>query len=70
MAKVSKKLTVVFDSFIMPPDANGSGFALLIPGLRLQTESDKAFQFGFAGIVRGGEAYPIPIPMVQWYRML
>lgn len=70
MVKVSKKITLVFDSFIMSPDGNSSGFALLIPGLRLQTESDKAFQFGFAGIVIEGEAWPLPIPMVQWYRML
>jgi len=70
MAKVSKKISLVFDSFIMPPDGNSSGFALLIPGLRLQTESDKAFQFGFAAIVIEGEAFPLPIPMVQWYRML
>ena len=70
MVKVSKKITLVFDSFIMPPDGNGSGFALLIPGLRVQTESDKAFQFGFAGMVIEGEAFPLPIPMFQWYRML
>ena len=70
MAKVSKKISLVFDSFIMPPDGNGSGFALLIPGLRVQTESDKAFQFGFAGMVIEGEAFPLPIPMFQWYRML
>jgi len=70
MAKVSKKISLIFDSFIMPADVNSSGFALLMPGFRLQTGSDKAIQFGFAGIILEGETYPVPFPMVQWFRML
>ncbi|TND08531.1 MAG: hypothetical protein FD123_2327 [Bacteroidetes bacterium] len=46
------------------------GFALLIPGIRWQTDSKKAFQFGFAGLSVDGEVVPVPIPMVQWYRKL
>ncbi|TNF48878.1 MAG: hypothetical protein EP305_04355 [Bacteroidetes bacterium] len=46
------------------------GFALLIPGLRWHQGEGKAFQFGFTGIVAGSEVFPIPIPMVQWYRSL
>ncbi|MFM7311392.1 MAG: hypothetical protein ACKOZY_12345, partial [Flavobacteriales bacterium] len=47
-----------------------SGGALIIPGLRIQTSEDKAFQFGFAGILTSGTSNPIPIPMIQWYRRL
>ena len=46
------------------------GGALIIPGLRIQTSEDKAFQFGFAGIITNGDAVPVPIPMIQWYRRL
>jgi hypothetical protein len=46
------------------------GGALIIPGIRIQTSEDKAFQFGFAGIITNGEAVPVPIPMIQWYRRL
>jgi hypothetical protein len=46
------------------------GFALLIPGLRWHQSEGKAFQFGFTGIIANSEVFPIPIPMVQWYRSL
>lgn len=46
------------------------GLVLLIPGIRLQTEPNKAFQFGFGGAYIDGELVPAPIPMVQWYRQL
>ena len=46
------------------------GFALIIPGIRWQLESNKAFQFGFAGLMVNGEAVPAPIPMIQWFRKL
>jgi hypothetical protein len=72
MKKVGNKVSLVFDSFIVPSlDVNtNSGFALIIPGIRLQTESNKAFQFGFAGLIVNGDLVPAPIPMVQWYRKL
>lgn len=47
-----------------------AGFALIIPGLRWQLEPNKAFQFGFAGLMVNGEAVPAPIPMIQWFRKL
>lgn len=47
-----------------------AGFALIIPGLRWQLEPNKAFQFGFAGLMVNGEAIPAPIPMIQWFRKL
>lgn len=68
MAKISKKASLVFDSFIMP-GINGNDFlGLYMPGIRLQTAPNKAFQFGCAGIstYRGTS----PMPMVQWFRML
>jgi hypothetical protein len=46
------------------------GFALIIPGIRWQLEPNKAFQFGFAGLMVNGEAVPAPIPMIQWFRKL
>jgi hypothetical protein len=46
------------------------GFSLLIPGIRWQMDSNKAFQFGFGGIVTDGELVPAPIPMIQWFRKL
>lgn len=46
------------------------GVAILIPGIRWHQGEGKAFQFGFTGIIAGGEVFPVPIPMVQWYRSL
>lgn len=70
MAKVGKKLSVVFDSFILlPNDRNGQTLvALIIPGLRYHQAEGKAFQFGFTGVFAEGDLLPFPIPMVQWYR--
>ena len=85
MKKVGKKVSIVFDSFIVPQvrftnstyDPNTdielttnkySVLAILIPGIRIQEEPNKAFQFGFAGIYGNGEFVPIPIPFLQWYR--
>ena len=46
------------------------GLALIIPGIRLQTDPNRAFQFGFAGVRYDGELAPVPFPMIQWYRKL
>jgi hypothetical protein len=89
MKKIGKKISLVFDSFIVPRGGyhnvtefnymTGSsytmrerkvGFSLLIPGIRWQMDSNKAFQFGFGGIVTDGELVPAPIPMIQWFRKL
>jgi hypothetical protein len=93
MIKVGKKISLVFDSFIMPPGGyrdetqviynystntyttttvkvRRPGFALLIPGARWQMEENKAFQFGFCGLVNDGDLVPFPIPMVQWFRKI
>ena len=65
MSKVSREVSLVFDSFIIPGTV-----AFLIPGFRWQMESNKAFQFGFAGVVFDGELAPVPVPMVQWFRKI
>jgi len=70
MTKVSPKISLVFDSFILPPTINRSSFALIIPGIRWHQSEGKAIQFGFAGFIAEGEAFPLPIPMVQWFRKL
>jgi len=68
MSKVGKKVSLVFDSFIVSSQNNGSGWAILVPGIRLQHRSDKAFQFGFGAFVIDGELIPAPIPMLQWFK--
>jgi len=71
LSRISKKVSFVFDSFIIPERAgveNSGTLALLIPGFRIQNHMDRAFQFGFAGFLFEGEAIPLAIPMVQWFR--
>lgn len=71
MFKVGKKVSLVFDSFISPKGSGEApGFTLVVPGLRFQTDKDKAFQFGFASMIAEGEFVPMPIPFVQWFRRL
>ena len=64
------KVSFIFDSFIVPINGNQSIFALIIPGVRLQTNDDKAFQIGFAGAYFDGDVVPLPIPMITWFRRL
>lgn len=47
-----------------------SGVVIMIPGIRWHQAPGKAFQFGFSGLITEGEAIPLPIPMVQWFRSL
>ena len=82
MTKVGRKVSLVFDSFIMLPGSDKTqtdfwgntytksrpGFAILVPGVRIHQSESTAFQFGFAGIIADGDIIPMPIPMVQWYR--
>lgn len=89
MTKVGKKVSLVFDSFIVGQGGSKTetqynpttglyeditvkrkGGALLIPGIRLQTQNNSAFQFGFAGLIVNNDLVPFPIPMVQWYRKI
>lgn len=45
--------------------------AVIMPGCRIQSTSNKAFQFSVAGIMytnNDGDFIPIPIPMCSWFR--
>ena len=64
------KISFVFDSFIFPANGSQSTIALIIPGIRMQTNDNKAFQIGFAGAYFDGDVIPLPIPMVTWFRRL
>lgn len=76
MTKIGRKVSLVFDSFIVPARKitnygityKTGGVALLIPGMRFHVKDGNAFQFGFTGIITDGEAFPVPVPMLQWYR--
>ncbi len=70
MTKVSKKISLVLDSFILIPELGEPGLALFTPGIRYHQGEGKAFQVGFTGAFINGEGIPVPIPMVQWYRTL
>jgi hypothetical protein len=66
MRKVTKSGTLVFDSFITPTD--GTTYMVLIPGYRIQTKENSAFQIGFPGLIEAGESQPAAFPMVSWFR--
>ena len=81
MSKIGKKVSLVFDSFIIlaktsttldpfgnPMSYYKPGLAIITPGLRFHQSETAAFQFGFTGMYADGDWLPIPIPMVQWYR--
>lgn len=68
MATVSKKVNLVFDSFIVPGSGSDNNFALLIPGIRIQTSRGKFFQYGFAALLENGEFQSGMIPMIQWFQ--
>lgn len=62
--------TMMYDEVQVTETRSAPGLALLIPGIRWHQEEGKAFQFGFTGIASQGELFPVPIPMVQWYRRI
>ena len=64
MVKLGKNVSFVGDSFIFAGD---SPLFIIIPGLRFSRSENKAFQFGFAGVIFEGEAVPFPIPMISWF---
>lgn len=78
MHKVSKSISLVFDSFILPATKTfidpfdgrryNNNFSLYLPGFRFQTSETGAFQFGFAGMTFEGETIAVPFPYVQWFR--
>lgn len=67
MITVGEKVSLVFDSFIVPGFNDNSGFALYIPGIRIQASKGKFFQFGFAAAYENREV-AATIPMIQWFK--
>ncbi|MBT3242201.1 MAG: hypothetical protein HN352_03555 [Bacteroidetes bacterium] len=74
MTRIGVNLSLVFDSFIVPRlnfrDMDKKSWFLLIPGIRWQTDNNKAWQFGFGGVITGGKIQPFPIPMIQWFKRI
>ncbi len=72
MAKIGKRLSFVFDSFIMPSNnaVKNNSLAILIPGIRIQTTPKTAFQFGFGGLYLQTVEIPLPLPFIQFYMKL
>lgn len=68
MTKVAPKVSLVFDSFIVPAIADLQSLAILIPGIRLQTDRNRTFQFGFGALYTDGNF--APIPFIQLFRKL
>ncbi|HLP10987.1 MAG TPA: hypothetical protein VK177_03585 [Flavobacteriales bacterium] len=82
LKKITQKISLVFDSFIVPPGTdyfvsttNGGvisnhrpGLSLICPGFRWHTGVNRAMQFGFMGIVFDKKSIPVPLPMIQWFR--
>lgn len=68
MATIGKKASLVFDSFIIPNLENHENFALLIPGIRIQTNKGQFFQYGFAALILNGEVQQGVFPMIQWFK--
>lgn len=81
MSKIGKKISLIFDSFIMLPGAsktyynygypnpkNQPGFAIFVTGFRLHQTETSAFQFGFGGVMAYNKLLPVPIPLAQWFR--
>lgn len=66
LKKLTRKGTLVFDSFIVPND--GNLYAFLVPGYRIQTGVDAAFQIGFPGLISSDSSTPVGFPMVSWFR--
>lgn len=68
MAAMTQTATFVFDSFILPggTDPNDKMVGYLIPGVRIQTKPQSAFQIGFGGVVAEGTS--APAPFFSWFR--
>jgi hypothetical protein len=68
MTKVAPKVSLGFESFIVPAIADLQSLAILIPGIRLQTDRNRTFQFGFGALYTDGNF--APIPFIQLFRKL
>ncbi|MCX6326584.1 MAG: hypothetical protein NT144_08065 [Bacteroidia bacterium] len=62
--RITKKVSFVGDSFIYMKKPS---FSIIVPGIRVSSKPNRAFQFGFAGISADGKMTPIPMPMLSWF---
>ena len=51
-------------------DREKPGIAIFVPGIRWHQDEGKALQFGLTGVAVQGDLFPVPIPMVQWFRSI
>jgi hypothetical protein len=65
MKKVTRNGTLVFDSFAFP--TSKTTYFVLIPGFRMETSENSAFQIGFPGIVTLDDSTPLGFPMFSWF---
>lgn len=80
MSKIGKKISLIFDSFIMLPGVSKTyyygnpytksqpGFAIFVAGFRIHQTETSAFQFGCGSVMADNEFIPVPIPLAQWFR--
>ncbi|TNE70842.1 hypothetical protein EP331_11055 [bacterium] len=66
LKKITRNGTLVFDSMIFP--TKNKTVWLLVPGFRIQTNPNSAFQFGFPGIITTKESDGFGFPMISWFR--
>ncbi len=70
LSKFGKNMSFVFDSVIVPGSANSGGVSFFIPGLRWQSDVNKAFQFGFLAAGIDGDVISLPLPMLGFFRTI
>ena len=68
MKKSTDRISLVFDSFVLYNNSETEIFSLIIPSIRLETRRKRAVQLGFAATFQEGELYPLPLPLIQWFR--
>lgn len=67
-AAITTKVDVVVEVFTLPIVNAFEPVYFVFPAIRINNNYQKAFQLGFAGVVSGGEALPIPFPFFQVMR--
>ncbi len=65
MRKVTKNGTLVFDSFAFPTST--TTYFVFVPGFRIQTSANTAFQLGFPGVLTLENSTPLGFPMFSWF---
>lgn len=70
MTKITPKLSLVFDSFLLPGGEGSETSGIVIPGIRWNQAEGKSFQIGLLAVINEGEWQPYAIPMLQWYRSI